>query len=150
MYNFFSKNGLMAALIVGIVISAITMIMLLSSDETELVETIRYSSASNFGLFGVYFLGIGSALLALMLPLLSMLNEPKKLIAPLAGVGALVVIYFISYAFADSYAPPKLVEDFQLTEGESKMVGGAIITMYILVIGAVVSAVYSEISNAFK
>ena len=150
MYKFFSKNGLTAALIVGFAISAITMIMLMSSDAEELDELVKYSSASNFGLFGVYFLVFGCTALAVVLPIMSMLNEPKKLMGAGIGIGLIAVIYLISWAMADSYAAPKLVEDFDLTESTSRMVGGALNTMYVLIVVAIVGAVYSEVSKAFK
>jgi hypothetical protein len=37
-----------------------------------------------------------------------------------------------------------------ITEGTSKLVGAGLITFYIVIIGAVIGLVYSEISKAFK
>ncbi len=65
----------------------------------------------------------------------------------LIGLGAFAAIILISYLVASSDIP---AIKQQVTEGTVKMVGGGIIAFYVLLIGAVGTIVYTEVTKIFK
>lgn len=90
-----------------------------------------------------YILIILCALSAIIIPLVQSFGDPQTLVKSGIGIVAVAVIFLISYAVAGS-----------VTEGAtattSKMVGGGIITTYILFLVAIVGIVYTEISKVIK
>lgn len=97
----------------------------------------------DIGLYASYVLIILCAVAAVVIPLVQSFGDPKSLIKSAIGLVALVVVFFISYALADSDAPGA-------TATTAKLVGAGIITMYILFIGALVGIVYTEVSKMIK
>ncbi len=95
-----------------------------------------------------YILLIVSAAAAVIFPVLLMAQNPKKAKMTLIGVGALVLVFGISYGIAGSEVLPAYKDI--VTESSSKMVGAGIITFYLLGLGAIGAAVYSEVSKMFK
>ncbi len=95
------------------------------------------------GLSASYILIILCALSAIVIPLVQSFGDPQTLVKSGIGVVALAVIFLISYAVAGSEAEGA-------TATTSKMVGGGIITMYILFLVAIVGIVYTEISKIIK
>ena len=67
----------------------------------------------------------------------------------LIGVGALVLVFVISYAAAGSDVPTKLA-DMGVTEGEVKWSGAGLITFYVLFGLAIVAAIYSGVTKMIK
>ena len=93
-------------------------------------------------------LGIG-VLAAIVMPLISAFGQPKTLLKTGIGVGALLLLYIIAYAVAGSEVTPKYL-DFGITEATSKLIGGALIMMYLIAGILVVSIVYTEVSRILK
>jgi len=98
---------------------------------------------------------IGYALLAIgviamiVLPLINALNNPKALVRSVVGVGIVAVIYGVGYALADGTITPSIANE-GVNESTSRMVGGAIMAMWIFLALAVLAAVYSEVSKIFR
>lgn len=96
----------------------------------------------NIGLFLSYIL-IGLCIVtAVGMPLVKAFGDPESLKKIGLGVGALVVVFFASYAIADG-----------TPQGESssntvKLVGAGIYTFYILAIIALGGIFYTEIKKA--
>ncbi|MFY0606130.1 MAG: hypothetical protein JXR10_05410 [Cyclobacteriaceae bacterium] len=95
------------------------------------------------GLYVSYLLIVLCALAAVIIPLAQSLGDPQSLVKSGIGLGALVVIFFISYAVASG-------ESDATTESTAKLVGGGIISMYVLFAIAILGIVYTEISKAIK
>jgi hypothetical protein len=94
--------------------------------------------------------GLG-AVVSILLPLLKSLDNPKSLMKTGLGIVAIVVLFFISYSISTNEVLPKFVgEPFNLTPQMSQMVGGFLITTYILTIITVVGIVITELSKAVK
>ncbi|SDJ77900.1 hypothetical protein SAMN05421823_10192 [Catalinimonas alkaloidigena] len=108
---------------------------------------------TDIGLYIAYIL-IGLCIAAaLILPLINSLSDPKSLLKVGAGVIALVAVFFIGYALSGTdltRLATQVVSDQGLSEGTIKMVGGALITMYMLLALAVISIVFTEIVGIFK
>ena len=99
--------------------------------------------------FTYVLLGV-AAIAAIAMPLFQAIkDDPKSLIKSAIGLGGLVVIYLIGYAIAGDEVTPKYVE-FNVDSSISKMVGGVLFSMYILMFTAVVGIIYSEVKNIIK
>ena len=57
---------------------------------------------ASYGLYLAYILTIVGVVLAIVLPLIKSLDEPKQLIGTAIGVGILIVIYGIGYMISGS------------------------------------------------
>ena len=96
-----------------------------------------------------YTLVIISALAAILLPLINALGNPKVLLKSGLGVVAIVVIYFIAYAFSGAEVTPEYAERGVGPE-LSKAVGGTLIMAYILLGISVLGILFTEFSKIFK
>ena len=105
---------------------------------------------STYGLYAAYAL-VGIALLAaVLMPLIQAFGNPRALLGALIGVVAIAVLFFIGYSLAGSEILPVYVKNNVTSEVTSKMIGGSIITVYILVIVALVGIVVSEVTKIFN
>lgn len=94
--------------------------------------------------------GIG-AVVSILLPLLKSLDDPKSLLKTGLGVLVIFVLFFISYSISSNEVLPKFEgEPFNLTPQMSQIVGGFLVTTYILTIIAVVGIVITELNKAIK
>ncbi len=100
-------------------------------------------------LYLAYTLVIVAVVLALLMPLINALSDPKSLLKSSMGILALVVIYFIGYALSGNEVTP-LYTKFDVGPDLSKAVGGALIMTYILGGLALVGIVYTELIKVFK
>lgn len=96
-----------------------------------------------------YFLVAVAIIAAIVLPLIKSLSNPRSLIAVGGGILALAVIFLIGYALADSEVMPYYAR-YSLDGGGGKLIGGAIITMYILLGLALLSIAVTEVSKIFR
>lgn len=96
----------------------------------------------------LFIVAIGSAI---VLPLLHAIKTPGTFLKSLYGVGALVLIFVVSYAISSlSSDVTQAQAALGVTEGSSTMIGAGLIMFYITLVVAVIGIVYSEISKAFK
>ena len=96
--------------------------------------------------YALFFLG---ALAAIVFPIMQMAKNPKGAKSALIGVGALAVVFGISYALGGDEMKDGYLE-FISGPGESKMVSAGLISFYILAVAAIVTTVYSGVSKMFK
>jgi hypothetical protein len=102
-------------------------------------------------LYGSYILvGVG-IVLSILLPLIKSLDDPKSLLKTGLGVVVILVLFFICYSISGNEVLPKFEgEPFNLTPGMSQLVGGLMITTYILTVVALLSIVITEFTKAVK
>ncbi len=94
--------------------------------------------------------GIG-AVVSILLPLFKSLDDPKSLLKTGLGVVVILVLFFICYSISGNEVLPKFESDpFNLTPAMSQMVGGLMITTYVLVIVALVGIVITELNKAIR
>ena len=103
----------------------------------------------DIGLYVGYLLFIVAVGAAAILPLISALKSPKDLMKSLMGVGALLVLFLVSYALAGSEVTAKYVAQ-GVGEGSSKLIGAGLTMFYIVFVLALLGIVYSEINKALK
>jgi NADH:ubiquinone oxidoreductase subunit 6 (subunit J) len=102
-------------------------------------------------LYGSYLLVLIGAIVAIFMPLIKSLDNPKSLLKTGAGIVGIVVLFFIAYSISSNEVLPKFeAEPFSLTPAGSQLVGGMLITTYILAIIALVSIVFTELTKAIK
>jgi hypothetical protein len=105
---------------------------------------------ANYGLYLAYILTAVGVVLAIVLPLIKSLDEPKQLLGTAIGVGILVVIYGIGYMISGSEVTARYIESGVETEGLSKLIGGMLTMVYLLLGIAVVGIAYTELNKAIK
>ncbi|OYX23829.1 MAG: hypothetical protein B7Z16_01700 [Algoriphagus sp. 32-45-6] len=99
---------------------------------------------------GYALVGLG-AVFAIVLPLIKSLDDPKSLLKTGLGVVVILVLFFIGYSISSNEVLPKFEgEPFNLTPEMSQLVGGCLITTYILVITTLVGIVLTELNKAIK
>ncbi len=97
------------------------------------------------GLILTYILLAVGVLAAIIMPLFQAITtDPRSLLKSAMGLGVIVVIYFIGYALSGSEVTAKYTE-FGVDASISKMVGGILNTMYILMFGALAGIIFTEV-----
>jgi len=97
-------------------------------------------------LYLTYFLILISILLVLGFAGMYLVKNFKKNRNMLLGTAGLLVIFFISYMLSSG----EVYEKFQIGETLSKIIGGTLITLYVMFIVTIVVAIYAEVSKLFK
>lgn len=83
-------------------------------------------------------------------PILAIIANPKGFIKSLIGIGALLVVFFIGYSISGSEVNRTYEAMGITTGGQSKLIGGVIYTVFILILIGVVSYIYSSINSLLK
>ncbi|WP_020533874.1 hypothetical protein [Flexithrix dorotheae] len=104
---------------------------------------------ADYGLRAAYILVILAAIVAVVMPIIKSVQDPKSIIGSLVGIAVLVVVYFIGYALAGDEVTPKYME-FDVDSGMSKLIGGALTMFYIMLVVAFLGIIYTEVSKLFK
>jgi len=104
---------------------------------------------STYGLYAAYLLAGLGVILAIVLPLINALSNPKALLGAAVGLIGIAIVFFIGYSISSSEVTTVYTK-FGITESSSKFIGGALITMYLLVGLALVSIVFTEVNKIFK
>ncbi len=86
---------------------------------------------------------------AIVGPLISSLSDPKSLLKSGLGIGALVVVFLISYSLSGNEVTP-LYEKFNVDAGLSQALGGVLTMVYLLLGIAFVSIIVTEVSKIVK
>lgn len=100
-------------------------------------------------LFISYAFTIIAALAAIIFPIINSVGDPKSLAKAGIGVGALLVVFLISWGISGAEVTPEYME-FNVDAGLSKFIGGILTLMYILTGVAIVGIIYTEISKSLK
>jgi len=106
-------------------------------------------SLINIGLYLSYALVLGGLAAAILFPVMFFIKNPGKAKGALIGVGFLAVVYGLSYALAGSEVLESYTK-FGIDSGMSKLIGGSLISLYILAIFAFIVAVGAEVLRFFK
>lgn len=105
---------------------------------------------STYGLYAAYIL-VGIALIAaIVLPVIQSISDPKSMLGTVVGIVIIAVIFFIGYSISSNEITNVYINNNVTEPTTSKMIGGAIVTMYILVILALVGIVITEVTKVFK
>lgn len=109
-------------------------------EEGTIVDIMIYVA---YGLLGL------AIVVAVIMPLINSISDPKSLLGGLLGIVFLLIIYGIAYAISQGDVTSVYMK-FGVDEGLSRMVGASIISMYLLlgisILGILFSEVYKIIS----
>jgi hypothetical protein len=98
-----------------------------------------------------YWLIGAAVILALVMGIaVSVMSNPKGMMRSLIAIVLLAIVFGIGYSIAGDEMKPFYQEFGVETPGDSKLVGGGLMTFYILFAIAAVGIVFTEISKAFK
>jgi hypothetical protein len=103
----------------------------------------------DLGFYVFYALLFVAVAATIIFPILHMVREPKALLQSAIGIGALLVLFGVSYALSGSEVNLKAAA-LGVTETTSKLIGAGLIMFYITLALSAVALLYSEISNAIK
>ena len=102
-------------------------------------------------LYGSYLLIAIGAFVSIVMPLIKSLDNPKSLLKTVVGIVGILVLFFIAYSISSNEVLPKFEADpFNLTPEGSQLVGGMLITTYVLAVVALVGIVFTELNKAIK
>lgn len=96
-----------------------------------------------------YIMIIVAALAAVVLSFLKTSGDKSGLVKSGIMLGAILVLFIIGYIFSGSEVT-EVYQNFGVTEGRSKFIGGMLITTYLMIVIAVVGFIYSRIKDLFN
>lgn len=157
MYKFLTKNGQTIAFALGLLITAIFLIMVFNGIEdfyATVEEDRNKSNLFNFGINSSVGLIILCTIGMIVFIILNVILNIKGNLKLLAGIAVVAIIYFASSAGATFEAPGTVIGDklvdFGITGGQNGFIVGGIWTALVLVILAFGSFIILEIVNFFK
>jgi NADH:ubiquinone oxidoreductase subunit 6 (subunit J) len=99
---------------------------------------------------GYALVGI-AAVVAVLLPLIKSLDDPKSLFKTGLAIVGVLVLFFICYSISSNEVLPKFEgAPFFLTPQMSQVVGGSLLTTYVLAVIALGSIFVTEITKGLK
>ena len=104
----------------------------------------------DIGIYLAYILFFIAAGAMFVLPVINALRNPKDLVKSGMGLGALLVLFGISFALAGGELTPKWMALGVTSEFSSRLIGAGLTMFYIVLIIAILGMAYSAISNALK
>ncbi len=104
----------------------------------------------NVGIILAYVMIVLGVVLAVVFPLINAISQPQLLVKAGIGVVAILVIFGIGYLMSDGGLTAKFIQSGVESEGLSRMIGGALKMVYLLMGVAVIGIVYTEFSKAVK
>ena len=102
----------------------------------------------DLGLWVSYILFFAAVAGMIVYSLINMLRDTKKAKGTLIGVGVLGGLFLICFLISGNEILPKY-EQLGITASQSKMIGAGLIMLYILGIGTVILAVFTEFRKMF-
>ena len=103
----------------------------------------------DIALYIAYTLTILAGVAAIAFPLINSVGDPKTMVKSGIGLGALLLVFLISWAISGSEVTA-VYEEFEVGAGLSKFIGGILTTMYILTGIALAGILYTEVSKQLK
>ncbi len=103
----------------------------------------------DFSFYLLYVLTAVATLAAIGFSFLNIISKPGGLVRAGIGIGVLLVLFFVSYAMSSSELTAAQ-RALGVTESGVRLVSAGLIMFYIVLIGAIVALVFSEIIKAFK
>ncbi|MCB0704971.1 MAG: hypothetical protein KDC34_06665 [Saprospiraceae bacterium] len=155
MYQFLTKYGQLLAFGLGILVTVIFLIGVIGGlDEfNSLSEADRgTSNIFNFGLVASMVLTVICCLAWFFFAILHIADNPKGSLKGLLGVLALVAVFVVLYFMAKpaTGSVAKTMADFNVSETTGKFISASISTTFVLLIGASLAFLVSEVRNFFK
>lgn len=91
-----------------------------------------------------------AALAAIVFSVLNLFKDAAKAKNAIIGIVVLIAVIGVSYAISSGADYTEYKEDFNVTEGLSRMVSTGLTAFFIFFLGAAASIVVTEVSKVFK
>jgi hypothetical protein len=101
------------------------------------------------GLYIAYGLMLVAAASAILLPLLSLAKSRKAMIQTGIGLGALLVLFVVSYSISGNEVTASAAAQ-GITQMTSQLIGAGLIMFYIVLVLAILGLIYSELKQAIS
>ena len=161
MYKFLTKNGQTLAFGLGVLVTVIFLITVVSNmGEFSVMEKEQQAQTSIFdtGLYGAIILTIVAAFAMLAFGIIQVASDFKGSIKGILGFAVLLIIFFVAYSTADTEPSAYIqgsINKFEqggavFTDNNMRFISGGITTTLILIVVAAVAFIISEVSNFFK
>ena len=103
----------------------------------------------DIGLIILYLMLGLATVTAVILPVVSLFNNPKQLIKIAGGVAVFLLMFFLAYSVSDSSVTTKWTSMGE-TGNSVKFIGAGLWMLYIFLFGSILVMIYSEVSKFFK
>jgi len=103
----------------------------------------------DIGLYATYILVAIGVIAIIVFPIIQAIGDPSGLLKSGVGILAILGVFLLAYLISGDEVTP-LYEKYEITAASSKVVGGALITFYLLLIFSFAAIIYSEVSKMFK
>ena len=158
MYNFLVKNGQGLAFGLGLLITVLFLVFVLSGMEefSALPDEERAgTSIFDFGLRGALALTVVAAIAMVGFGLFHILSNFRSSVKGIIGVVVLVIVFVVAYSMAPTEPDHSAIAEAVdraggISDNQLKFIGGAITTAVVLVGLAAAAFVISELRNFFK
>jgi O-antigen ligase len=127
----------------------ITILIWIKGDDALKTEPLRNQILNPFMIIA-YVAIIFCAFLAIIFPLIQLIQNPKRALTILIGIAAIAGLWFVSYSLSTGSVDPDFLIKNNTTESVARYVGAGMICTYIIFGATIIAALYSEISKAFK
>lgn len=155
MYKVLTKYGQTAAFLLGVVVIAIFLISVFSGvSEFNMMseEQQKESSIFDIGLYLAILLTIIAGIVAIIAGIFHTASDVRGSIKGIVGMVAIVIIFFIAYSTysGDPAYLSETLREFEVSDGQSAIITGAILTAIGLAIIATLAFAISELLNFFR
>lgn len=156
MYKTLTKNGQMFAFGLGLLLTIAFLGSVFSGLDTfnGLSKEAQYETGIfDLGIYAVALLTLLCFLAMIIFGVIQIFSDLKGSMKGLIGFGVLIIIFAVAYGTATIESGPlwdPLLKNFNVSDGASKFITGAIWTCLFMIGVAVVTFVVSEIRNFFK
>lgn len=114
------------------------------------ISKTGFDTGSGFGISVMFVLSAITAGVAILFPVIYMASHPKTAIPALISIGAILLIFGLGYALSGDEITIAYEKVEFTSPGSSKLVGGALKTMYIMIAVVLGVTVFSEVRKLFK
>lgn len=128
--------------------AAVVFTGLVIANQTDMKTNIDLADKILNPFFGIteFVLGLG-ILITLLFALGQLFMTPKAAVRALVSVALLGVLYLVSYLSASSNIDAPVYQEFNITSGESRLIGSLIYLVYILGGLSILAIIYSAINS---
>lgn len=165
LYNLLTTKGQLFALVLGVVVIAISLISIMGGlgsagyeVGTDLNSIMKSGGGDGFNFFNAP-IALATVLIVLGFilwigfTLIQLISNPKDSMKMIIAFGITILLFFIFMSISDAESTGRIAslsDRFNVSDGVSKFISGGIKTTLVLSIGAFIAMVVMEILNLFK
>lgn len=156
MYKFLTKHGTGAAFGLGLLVTVVGLVVILTGYDAYTALTDdeqKQTGIFNAALYGTLLLLVVCVIAVILFGAVQLASSPKAAIRFLVAIGGIVLLGFLFYSLSEVETTGKVAEFIErgdLSAGVSKILNGALWTTLALAGVAVLGIVVSEVRNLFK